>query len=120
MVWGELQRRAVKQEVKMDNLARLRWWMLGTLITVALVLSLVAVLSGSQWQDALLNFGTEMAGAAVTYDYNGFYNVNSALGTNTQTADPLFVDGAGGDYTLSASSPWKSAGNDGADIGPRS
>jgi len=51
----------------MDNLARLRWVMLGILIAVAIVSSVVALLSGSQWQDALLNFGTEMAGAVVTY-----------------------------------------------------
>jgi uncharacterized protein YjbI with pentapeptide repeats len=50
-----------------DNLAQLRWWILGVLIAVALASSLVAVLSGSRWQDALLNFGTEMAGAVVTY-----------------------------------------------------
>jgi uncharacterized protein YjbI with pentapeptide repeats len=37
------------------------------LIVVALISVSVAVLSGSSWQDALLNFGTEMAGAAVTY-----------------------------------------------------
>jgi uncharacterized protein YjbI with pentapeptide repeats len=51
----------------MGDLARLRWVVLGALIAVALVSSLVALLSGSHWQDALLNFGTEMAGAVVTY-----------------------------------------------------
>ncbi len=51
----------------MGDLARLRWVVLCVLIAVALVSSLIALLSGSQWQDALLNFGTEMAGAVVTY-----------------------------------------------------
>jgi uncharacterized protein YjbI with pentapeptide repeats len=51
----------------MDNLVRLRWVILGILIAVAVVSSVVALLSGSQWQDALLNLGTEMAGAVVTY-----------------------------------------------------
>jgi uncharacterized protein YjbI with pentapeptide repeats len=51
----------------MGDLARLRWVVLSALIAVALGSSLIALLSGSQWQDALLNFGTEMAGAVVTY-----------------------------------------------------
>ena len=51
----------------MGDLARLRWVVLSALIAVALVSSLIALLSGSHWQDALLNFGTEMAGAVVTY-----------------------------------------------------
>jgi hypothetical protein len=51
----------------MRNLARLRWWILGALIAVALASSLAAILLGTRWQDVVLNFGTEMAGAVVTY-----------------------------------------------------
>jgi hypothetical protein len=52
----------------MDNLARLRCWIFGALIAVAVASSLVATLLGSQqWDGFSLNFGTEMAGAVVTY-----------------------------------------------------
>jgi hypothetical protein len=52
----------------MGNIAQLRWRILLALIGVALVSSLVAVLLGAQtWDGLLLNLGTEMAGAVVTY-----------------------------------------------------
>ena len=51
----------------MGELARWRWVVLCLLIAVALVSSLVALLSGSHWWDALLSFGTEVAGAILTY-----------------------------------------------------
>lgn len=51
----------------MDNLVRLRWVILGVLIAVAVVSLVVALLSGSQLQDVLLNLGTDLIGAVVTY-----------------------------------------------------
>ncbi len=52
----------------MDSMARLRVGVLLILILVALVSSLGALLWGNQeWDGLALNFGTEMAGAVVTY-----------------------------------------------------
>ena len=46
----------------------LQWRVLAVLLIVALASALVATLVGSQtWDGALLNLGTEMAGAVVTY-----------------------------------------------------
>lgn len=50
--------------------ARVQWGVLAVLLAVALTSALVATLVGADmqtWQAALLNFGTEMAGAVVTY-----------------------------------------------------
>ena len=52
----------------MTSLARLRWIIIVVPVAGAVASSLVALLLGGQsWDGLLLNFGTEMAGAVVTY-----------------------------------------------------
>lgn len=57
------------------------------------------------------------------HDYNCFYNNTTAAidgyspGTHSISADPLFVDLAGGDYNLQSGSPCLGAGEGGVDIG---
>jgi hypothetical protein len=51
----------------MESTARLRMVVLLVLILVALVSSLLGVLPTGDWRGFALNFGTEMAGAVVTY-----------------------------------------------------
>ena len=51
----------------MESTAKLRIGVLLILIVVALVSSLLGVLPTSDWKGLALNFGTEMAGAVVTY-----------------------------------------------------
>jgi hypothetical protein len=55
----------------------------------------------SECENQISGYGT----TPVTIDYNNLYGTTTTTGTNAQTGDPAFVDKAGGDFRLTASSP---------------
>jgi hypothetical protein len=59
--------KANNQEATMKSTARLRVGVLMVLTVVALVSSLLGVLTTGDWGGFALNLGTEMVGAVVTY-----------------------------------------------------
>lgn len=76
------------------------------------------VVYGSRW-GITYDGGGGYAEPTWALDYNGFYSITTASfvniavgdqGTHNVTADPLFTDVAGYDYTLTVSSPYRNTG----------